>query len=40
MPTQTIIVVAAIVAVFVGFAAILAWTDYSTSKARRDQPAE
>jgi hypothetical protein len=40
MPTQTIFVVAVIVAVFIGFAATLAWTDYSTGKVRRDQPAE
>ena len=40
MPTETIIAVSVILTIFIGFAVILAWTDFQTGKALRDRSAK
>ncbi len=42
MPTESILVVGAVVLAFVLFGAALAWVDFTTSQARKfhDKPAE
>ena len=40
MPTETVIVVAAIVFFFAAFAGVLAWGDFYTSRSHHPGPAE
>jgi hypothetical protein len=40
MPTETIIMLAVVVAAFVLFAGTLAWADFTTGRVHQDYPAE
>ena len=40
MPSEALIVSVAVTAVFVGFAAVLAWADHRTRPAKADAPGQ